>query len=202
MVFCNSNACIYSNSSKSFPDKIQKIIRCKKCEITTYCSEKCLKNHLEFHRIICKDYSIFFRFFKENFQSNYTLKDFKILNFNLGRGGFGVVKLVQEKSSKKIFALKSICLDIFINKNISTKYILNEIKIQRNLEHSHIIKFYDAFIEEKNVYLLLEYAENGNLKSYILKKGGKLNEKEAFVYFFQAALGVDYLHKKTILHRL
>jgi len=28
-----------------------------------------------------------------------------------------------------------------------------------------------------------------------------MSEKEAFVYFFQTALGIDFLHNKKILHR-
>ena len=44
----------------------------------------------------------------------------------------------------------------------------------------------------------------GSLYKYIKKKfskQGKIEEQEAFVYFFQTALGVDYLHKKGIIHR-
>jgi Serine/threonine protein kinase len=48
--------------------------------------------------------------------------------------------------------------------------------------------------------MVLEYAESGNLFFYIRKKQ-RIQEKEAFVYFFQTALAIDYLHKKGILHR-
>jgi len=48
--------------------------------------------------------------------------------------------------------------------------------------------------------LILEYAPNGNLFHYIRKKKG-LPEKEAFVYFFQTCIGIDYLHKNDIIHR-
>lgn len=35
----------------------------------------------------------------------------------------------------------------------------------------------------------------------MLKKKGKFNEKEAFVYFFQTCLGIHHLHTKDIIHR-
>lgn len=43
-------------------------------------------------------------------------------------------------------------------------------------------------------------ASKGNLYSYLQKKQ-ILEEREAFIYFFQTLLGLDYLHKKGIIHR-
>lgn len=76
----------------------------------------------------------------------------------------------------------------------------NEIKIQKKLHHPHIIQLFHFFEDLQNIYLVLEYAENGNLFNF-LKRKRRLAEKEAFVYFSQACLGVDFLHKKNIIHR-
>ena len=82
-----------------------------------------------------------------------------------------------------------------------TKEVLKrEIKIQKKLDHPHICKLHHCFEDKDNVYLVLEYAENGSLFHYVVKRG-KLKENEAFVYFFQTCLGIDYLHKKRIIHR-
>ena len=75
-----------------------------------------------------------------------------------------------------------------------------EIRIHQKLEHPHVIKLHHAFEDSQNLYLVLDYAENGNLFHY-LKKKKKFTEKEAFIFFFQTALGIDYLHKKDIVHR-
>lgn len=75
-----------------------------------------------------------------------------------------------------------------------------EIKIQKKLSHPHTIKLYHFFEDKENVYLILEYAENGSLFSHLRKKQ-KFSENEAFIYFFQTLLGIDYLHKKNIIHR-
>lgn len=48
--------------------------------------------------------------------------------------------------------------------------------------------------------MILEYASNGNLFSYIRKKK-KLSEMEAFVFFYQTSLALEYLHKNDIIHR-
>lgn len=80
------------------------------------------------------------------------------------------------------------------------KNLKREIKIQKKLNHPHVIQLKSFFEDKDNIYLIMEYAQNGSLAAY-LKKKKKLTEKEAFVYFFQSCIGVDYLHKKNILHR-
>ena len=79
-------------------------------------------------------------------------------------------------------------------------YIKREIKLQKRIKHPYIIRLYHYFENTKNIYLILEYAEKGSLFHY-LRKRKKLSEEEAFIFFFQAAIGIDYLHKKNILHR-
>ncbi len=51
------------------------------------------------------------------------------------------------------------------------------------MNHPNILKLYDKFEDTQNVYLTLEYAENGSLFDY-LKRKKKIQEKEAFIYFF------------------
>lgn len=84
--------------------------------------------------------------------------------------------------------------------NSSIDHLKREIKIQKKLDHPHIIKLYHYLEDKDNVYLILEYAPNGNLFFYLRKKK-KLTEKEAFIYFLQTCIGIDYLHKKGIVHR-
>ena len=76
----------------------------------------------------------------------------------------------------------------------------NEIRIHKRLEHPHIIRLYHYFQDKEKVYLVLDYAENGNL-FYYLRQKKTLTEKEAFFFFSQTCLGIDYLHKKGVLHR-
>ena len=59
---------------------------------------------------------------------------------------------------------------------------------------------YDYFADEKNVYMVLEFAKNGNLYKFIKKKGN-LTEQEAFDLFYQSCKGVEALHNKNIIHR-
>jgi serine/threonine protein kinase len=68
------------------------------------------------------------------------------------------------------------------------------------LSHPHVLQLYAAFEDAQHLYFLLEWATQGSLFKYI-KKVGKLTESEAFVYFLQTGIAIDYLHKKGIIHR-
>lgn len=75
-----------------------------------------------------------------------------------------------------------------------------EIKIHKKLNHLHIIKLYNFFEDKYFIYMILEFAEKGNLFNYI-KKNKKLTESEALVFFWQICSGIDYLHKHDVMHR-
>lgn len=82
-----------------------------------------------------------------------------------------------------------------------------ETRIQKRLNHPHILKLYQYFEDKEQVYLVLEYANKGSLGDYLRKPYMNsnsqriLSEREAYVYFIQTCLGLDYLHKNCILHR-
>lgn len=77
-----------------------------------------------------------------------------------------------------------------------------ETRIQKRLNHPNIIKLYSYFEDKDNVYLVLEYAKQKSLANKIHVPNVKpFSEKEAYVYFIQTALGLDYLHKQGVLHR-
>ena len=72
--------------------------------------------------------------------------------------------------------------------------------LHKKLDHENIIKFHDYFVFEENVYIILDYAENGNLYSYIQKKKVLL-ESEIYKFFVQTCQALEYLHKNNIMHR-
>ena len=45
------------------------------------------------------------------------------------------------------------------------------------------------------------YFIKGSLASYLKWNNNRLKEEEAFVYFFQTCLALDYLHRRGVLHR-
>lgn len=80
--------------------------------------------------------------------------------------------------------------------------IEREIKFHQNLNHPNIIKFYDYIKkdDEMKVYILLEYAENGDLFNFLNKRGA-LDERTACKYFVQTSLALNYIHSWKMIHR-
>lgn len=118
----------------------------------------------------------FFNYTRENEKSEYSPKKNKeIFNPNewsidrfeigrpIGRGGFGKVYLAREKEKKIIVALKVIRKSK-VNKN-TAHLLAREIEIQGRLSHKNILKLFGYFSDEKNVYIILEFAIDGDLYS-------------------------------------
>jgi serine/threonine protein kinase len=78
--------------------------------------------------------------------------------------------------------------------------VKREIKFHRSLDHPHIIKLYDYFKSGNKVYLLMEYAKNGNLFHYIRKRK-RVSELEAAKIWIQTCRGIEYMHKHGLIHR-
>lgn len=83
---------------------------------------------------------------------------------------------------------------------VEWKIIEREIHIHSGLDHPHIAKLWNSLIHEQRVYMIMEFAENGNLFYYQNSKI-RFTEPEAFKFFFQTAKAIQYLHSLDIIHR-
>lgn len=90
------------------------------------------------------------------------LKDFIILK-ELGKGSYGVVNKVQSLKNNLIYVIKT--LDLSIMKEKHRKDAWKEASILRNLNHINIIKYYNSFLENESLHIVMEYAEGGDLYS-------------------------------------
>jgi len=128
----------------------------------------------------------------------WTLNDFEI-GSALGRGKFGSVFMARERNSNYIVALK-----VLHKKQITQKKVMHqlkrEIEIQMNLKHPNILRLYSYFFDEWRIYLILEYAQGGELYK-VLRKQGKFSEPVASKYIRQVIHALTYLHSKNIIHR-
>ncbi len=82
--------------------------------------------------------------------------------------------------------------------------VSNEAKILSSINSTHIVKYYESFLENNNLNIVMEYCEAGDLGKLLdVKKNlvKYLNEDLIWKYFIQISLGIIYLHSKKILHR-
>uniref|UniRef100_A0AC35FUC5 Aurora kinase n=1 Tax=Panagrolaimus sp. PS1159 TaxID=55785 RepID=A0AC35FUC5_9BILA len=131
------------------------------------------------------------------------IKIWKLSDFDigkpLGKGRFGNVYLAREKKSQYIVALKILFKSQLTKANVQHQ-LVREIEIQCHLNHPNILKLYNYFVDDKKVYLILEYSLNGELYQCLQDKK-KFSEKQSALYTFQIADALHYCHSKNVIHR-
>eukprot|EP01083_Nonionella_stella_P192683 712120_1 len=127
---------------------------------------------------------------------------YKILR-DLGKGAFGTVQLVQDRTSSTQYALK--CIDRnawqrfnhLTNRDVS---LLDEVKIMKKINHANIVKVHEYFEEDTCVNVILDFYSGGDMLGYILNNGAYSSVKGRLL-FKQLIEGVEYLHSLRIAHR-
>ncbi|KAI8961790.1 Pkinase-domain-containing protein [Daldinia sp. FL1419] len=78
--------------------------------------------------------------------------------------------------------------------------IEREVAIMKLIDHPNIVKLYDIWENRSEIYLVLEYVEQGDLYSY-LARAGPLAEDETMYFFRQILDALEYVHSFNICHR-
>ncbi|CAL5985694.1 Kinase [Hexamita inflata] len=127
-------------------------------------------------------------------------------NFNfikeLGQGSFGQVNLVERKKDNKMYAIKYI--NVKKMNQQSREFQLNEIRILASIYHPNILSFYETFVQDGKLHIVLEYADGGDLQSEIeqrIKTKQYFKEDEILSILVQCLCGLNYLHSNKIIHR-
>ncbi|GBF96775.1 hypothetical protein Rsub_09631 [Raphidocelis subcapitata] len=114
---------------------------------------------------------------------------------DIGSGNFGVAKLMRERATNELVAVKFIERGCRIDKNVERE-ILNH----RMLNNPHVIGFREVFLTPTHLCIVMEYAAGGELFDRIVR-AGRFGEDEARYFFQQLICGVDYCHRSGVCHR-
>jgi len=80
------------------------------------------------------------------------------------------------------------------------KKVNREIWLLQKLKHQHLVRVYEAIIQEKQIHVVMEYVPGGELFDLIANKG-KMTEPDARSYFQQLVSCLEYCHNRRIAHR-
>ena len=132
-----------------------------------------------------------------------SLLDFETLK-EIGKGSFSHVYLVKRKKDSKIYALKSVYLEMLEKKQQESS--INEVRILASVQHPNVISYKEAFWDDNtnSLNIVMEYADDGDLYTKIKKmKEQKIifDEKIIWDYSIQIIQGLKALHDKNIMHR-
>lgn len=78
--------------------------------------------------------------------------------------------------------------------------ISREIKILKKVRHPNVIQLFEIIETESELFLIMEYCQNGELFDYIVSHQ-RLHEKAACRMYQQLIAGIEYIHKSGICHR-
>ncbi|KAI6707440.1 hypothetical protein NL676_010402 [Syzygium grande] len=113
----------------------------------------------------------------------------------LGSGNFGVARLVKDRKTKELLAVKYIERGNKIDEKVQ-----REIINHRSLRHPNIIRFKEVLLTPTHLAIVMEYAAGGELFERICA-AGRFSEDEARFFFQQLISGVSYCHTMEICHR-
>ncbi|CAN0842437.1 Serine/threonine-protein kinase SAPK3 [Linum grandiflorum] len=113
----------------------------------------------------------------------------------LGSGNFGVARLVKDRKTKELVAVKYIERGKTID-----EHVRREIINHRSLTHPNIVRFKEVLLTPTHLAIVMEYAAGGELFERICS-AGRFSEDESRFFFQQLISGVSYCHSMEICHR-
>ncbi len=116
-----------------------------------------------------------------------------------GVGGMAIVFRAEDILMKRTVAIKML-KDDMANDAESVHRFINESKAVAMLSHENIVNIYDVSVKEKQKYIVMEYIEGINLKTYVKRKGN-LSLTEMLNIVEQILRALDHAHSKGVIHR-
>ena len=134
----------------------------------------------------------------------------------LGKGGFGITYLAEQKAPCRKVAIKEFYMADFCERNDDTSHVtlgtsgsremvkryldkfLKEAQNISELEHRNIVSIIDVFEENGTAYYVMKYCSGGSLADRL--KDGPMKETDAMSYIRQVADALDFIHSRNIMH--
>ncbi|THU87551.1 Pkinase-domain-containing protein [Dendrothele bispora CBS 962.96] len=133
-----------------------------------------------------------------------------ILGECVGKGASGRVKIAKHKRTGQLAAVKILPIAPLFSSRASNadqakseKHRLGidrEITMMKLMNHPNILRIYDVYEGSKELFLVLEYVDGGELFDFLVNKG-RLSPSKALVFFKQIIYGLNYAHTFSIIHR-
>ncbi|KAA6383661.1 MAG: putative serine/threonine-protein kinase Nek1, partial [Streblomastix strix] len=113
---------------------------------------------------------------------------------------FGAAVLVKHKENQKIYILKEVNISHLGKKEKDE--CINEVDNLQNLQHPNIVSNRESFVENEQIYIIMNYTDGEDLFQRIQKQKGQfIPEDEILNYFVQICLAIKHIHDRKILHR-
>lgn len=109
-------------------------------------------------------------------KGKYSLADFEIQR-TLGTGSFGRVHLVQSRHNQRFYAVK-VLKKAQVVKMKQVEHTNDERKMLGEVKHPFLITLWGTFQDSRNLYMVMDFVEGGELFSLLRKSGVCLQLKK------------------------
>lgn len=116
----------------------------------------------------------------------------------LSEGNISCIYKSLDLNDGKIIAVKRFNFSNLCDK--AFEYYNNEIMILKNISNPNIVKYLGSEIDNRQLYIYLEYMTGGSLRN-LINKVGPLNNKIIKKYLIQLINAIEYIHSKRIIHK-
>jgi serine/threonine protein kinase len=130
-----------------------------------------------------------------------TAEDFEPL-LCLGKGSFGTVLLVRHVVTGKLYAQKQFRkASLTVHKKLVEQTKTERMVLESVNRHPFVVKLFYAFQDHEKLYLILEYAEGGELFTHLAMER-MFEEDTAAFYMAEMVLALEHLHQNVgVLYR-
>ncbi|KAJ5155429.1 Serine/threonine-protein kinase psk1 [Penicillium capsulatum] len=130
-----------------------------------------------------------------------TAEDFEPL-LCLGKGSFGTVLLVRHAVTGKLYAQKQFRkASITVHKKLVEQTKTERMVLESVNRHPFVVKLFYAFQDHEKLYLILEYAQGGELFTHLAMER-MFEEDAAAFYMAEMVLALEHLHQNVgVLYR-
>ena len=121
------------------------------------------------------------------------------LGDRLGSGGMSNVYRATDLTLERTVAVKILAEHLSDDERFVARFRREALAVAK-LIHPNIVQVYDTGIDEGRHYIVMEYVE-GRSGAQILQRNGPLEPEIAAEAGVQACAGLDYAHRRGIIHR-
>ncbi|KPM04234.1 cyclin-dependent kinase 16-like protein 1 [Sarcoptes scabiei] len=115
----------------------------------------------------------------------------------LGEGTYATVYKGRSLLTNQLVALKDIRLQHMEGTPCTA---IREVSLLRTLKHNNIVTLHDVIHGEQTLILVFEYLSR-DLNRYIVECRDLIDLHNVMLFMFQMLRGLDYCHRKRVLHR-
>jgi len=117
----------------------------------------------------------------------------------LGEGAYGSVWAARERMYCD--AGKAYGRSVAIKKLPHCEDIYREVLVLKTVDHPSVARLFEVFDDGKNMYMVLEKCDGGELLDRIMDSVGSFAEDDAKRIMHQVASALTYCHRRNIIHR-